>query len=350
MRIVIPNIRPGTLPGTLVAPPAAGATQTRVLVYSAEGVVERDLRDLLSSQFMVQAHESVWISLVGLQDVDLIKQIGTFFNLHALALEDVLGAHQRPKVDVYEHYEFIVCKVVKFEEVLLRQQLSIFLGTNFVISFLDAPSDLFTMIEKNLFNPLSTLMQRSVDHLAYQLVDFVIDGYFPLLSQYGDTLDHFESLLFKAQTDGFVRNLQRVKSDLRLLKLYVWSHRDLLNIIIRNDQNIIKQEETVYFRDCYDHAIQQIDILESQREMATSLLDIYLSTMANRLNQVIKTLTIISIIFMPPTFLAAVWGMNFKDMPELHWHYGYLAAWAAMLFSSGLACIFFWYYGWLRSK
>ena len=343
---------PGTLPGTLVAPPEALPTQTRVFVYSAHQILEKKLEDLLSGQFQVAAGESLWISVVGLQDVELVKKIGAFFHLHPLSLEDVLSSHQRPKIDIYDGYEFIVCKLAHLTAMkkLQHQQLSICLGDNFLISFLERPSEVLSLAERNLQNPQSKLAQANVDYLAYQLIDIVIDSYFPIISYYSDALDNFEALILKSSSANFVRELQQVKRDLRLLKLYSWSHRDLLNVIIRNEQNIIKPEAVIYFRDCYDHAIQQLDILESLRETSTSLLDIYLSTIANRLNQVMKTLTVISIIFMPPCFLAGVWGMNFHDMPELHWQHGYLYAWLTMLLTSGLSCVVFWYYGWLKSN
>lgn len=352
MPIQIPKIHPGTLPGTLVSPSKASITRSRAFVYNEHQVIEKDLADILNGTYHLLESESLWISVVGLQDLELIKSIGTFFHLHPLALEDVLGSHQRPKIDVYDHYEFIVVKLVHLEPKLklLRQQLSIFLGDNFVISFLESPSDILTLTERNLQNPQSKLAQGNVDGLAYQLMDIVIDSYFSVISAYSDALDEFEMNILRASATEFVRDLQRVKSDLRILKLYTWSHRDLLNVIIRNDQNIIRPAEVIYFRDCYDHAIQQLDILESLRETAMSLLDIYLSTIANRLNQVMKTLTVISIMFMPPTFLAAVWGMNFHDMPEIQWPHGYVFAWASMLVSSGLAVLFVWYYGWLRTN
>ncbi len=345
----IPTIHPGTLPGTLIAPLAALDTVSKAFVYSANQVTAISLDDLLSGQVILSATESIWISIVGLKNLSLIKQLGDFYHLHALALEDVLGSHQRPKVDVYDHYEFIVCKLVKKDQKLTSQQLSLFVGQNFIISFLEHPSSVLMLAERNLLNPQSKLIQRNVDYFAYQIIDIVIDNYFVVISEYSDKLDHLEEKIFTASSDGFIRELQRLKRDIRSLKLYTWSHRDLLNNIIRNDQNTVKKEEVLYFRDCYDHTVQQIDIIESLRERSTSLLDIYLSTVTNRLNQVMKILTIISVVFMPPCFLAAVWGMNFKDMPELHWNHGYVYAWLTMLSTSGLSYLGFWHYGWLRN-
>lgn len=346
----VPSIRPGTIAGTLVSSPQALITRSRMFVYSADQIVEKDLDELLTQRYVLKENEVVWISVVGLQDIDLIKRIGNFFQLHPLTLEDVVSSHQRPKIDVYDDYEFIVCKMVQFEQVLARQQLSIFLGNNFIISFLDAPSNLLTITEQNLFNLHSNISKRSVDHLAYQLMDFVIDSYFTVLGNYSEALDDFETQVIKGDAVNFIQKLHQMKSDLRLLKQYVWSHRDLFNVILRNEHNIIKPEEVIYFKDCYDHTIQQMDILESQRDMATSLLDIYLSTIANRLNQIMKILTIISIAFMPPSFLATVWGMNFVNMHELHWPYGYLLAWLVMFLAGALPCVVFWRSGWLRNN
>lgn len=346
----IPKVLPGTPPGTLASPSKALPTSTRVFVYQKDYVHEKHLQDLLNNQFQLAENELIWISVVGLKDLALIKQLGDHFQLHALALEDVLGTHQRPKIDIYDDYQFIVGKVVKLDHQLRQQQISLFLGERFVISFLEAPTELVDTIATALLNTHSKLCQHSVEYLMYRMLDFMIDGYFSVLSHYSDALDEQEADVLQGAAKHLVQKVQHIKRDLRVLKLFTWSHRDLLNILVRNEKNIVKSDEILYFRDCHDHAVQQMDIIESQKELATSLLDIYLSTIANRLSSVMKTLTVISIVFMPPTFLAGVWGMNFKNIHELQWPNGYGFAWAMMGLSSTLAYIALWYFNRKRVK
>lgn len=350
MTQAIPTVLPGTPPGTLKSPTKALETSVRVFFYQADYVHEKNIEDLLNNTIQLADNECLWISVVGLKDLNLVKRLGAYFDLHSLALEDVLGTHQRPKVDTYDDYEFIVGKVIKFEHQLHYQQMSVFLGERFVISFLESPTELVDNIAASLLNPRSKLSHHSVEYLAYRLMDYMIDGYFSVLSHYSDALDEQEAEVLKGTSTHLVHNLQRIKRDLRVLKLFTWSHRDLLNTIIRNEKNMVNSSEVLYFRDCHDHVVQQMDIIESQKELATSLLDIYLSTITNRLNTIMKTLTVISILFMPPTFLAAVWGMNFEHMHELRWLDGYGFAWAMMIFSSILAYVALWYYNQKRVK
>lgn len=346
----IPKVLPGTPPGTLASPSKALPTSTRVFVYQKDYVHEKNLEDLLNNQLQLADGELIWISVVGLKNLDLIKRLGAYFQLHALALEDVLGTHQRPKIDIFDDYEFIVGKVVKFDHQLHQQQMSLFLGKQFVISFLETPTELVDTMASALLNVHTQLCQHNVEYLMYRMLDFMIDGYFSVLSHYSDALDEQETDVLQGNSKHLVQKVQHIKRDLRILKLFTWSHRDLLSVLVRNERNIVKSNEILYFRDCHDHTIQQMDIIESQKELATSLLDIYLSTIANRLSSVMKTLTVISIVFMPPTFLAGVWGMNFKNMHELQWPDGYSFAWVMMGLSSVLAYIALWYFNRKRVK
>lgn len=345
----VPPVKPGTAPGSLLINPLAIDTQVKVYLYNATDMTEISIDDLLAGKVQQTEEQNLWVQIIGLKTVDLLKRIGDFFSLHPLALEDAVNTYQRPKVDSYDHYQFIVCKVVSFQQNLQRQQMSMFLGSNFLISLFERPDANFDMLMKALNNAQSHLRHDGPDRIAYGLLDITIDGYFPVMSHYSDLLDEYENTVINQPDRKVIRAIQSVKRDLRALKMYVWSHRDLLNILIRNDQSLIQSSELVYFRDCYDHTVQQIDILESLRDSATSLADIYLSSLANKVNGVMKVLTVISLIFLPPTFLAAVWGMNFTHMPELHWQYGYLFAWLAMILSSVVFCLYFWLQGWFKS-
>ncbi|MCD6048206.1 MAG: magnesium and cobalt transport protein [Gammaproteobacteria bacterium] len=343
------NDSPGKEPGTLMSGPEAAPTEVKVIVYNAKHVNYYTLNDLVQHKVSPGPDEVLWVEVTGLKDVEVIKTIGTYFSFHPLALEDTLNTYQRAKVDDYTGYQFIVTKLLDTsKEPLASQQLSIFLGHNYVVTFLERPSPLNLYFEKNIANSSSRLRARAGDYLAYELLDYATDTVFPILSKNSDILDGFENSIMEKPTARVIRQVQFFKRELRFLRQILWSNRDMLSSLMRNELDLISEGTTVFFRDCYDHAVRQMDLLESQRESAVSLVDIYLSSMANRLGQVMKILTVISIVFMPPTFLAAVWGMNFKYMPELEWTHGYLFAWIIMILSSVLPSLYFWRRGWLR--
>lgn len=345
----IPNTQPGQEPGTLIPTPEAAATDVRVIVYNPQHVNHYTLDDLIQHKVILVPGDVMWVEVIGLKDVDKIKTIGTYFSFHPLALEDTMNTYQRAKVDDYESYQFIVSKILDTtKEKLSCQQLSVFLGHNYVVSFLEKPSSLNLYFEKSLANPASRLRARGGDYLVYELLDFATDSLFPILAKNSDILDSYENIIMDSPTSKVIKKVQLFKRELRFLRQILWSNRDMLSALMRNELDLISNGTTVFFRDCYDHAVRQMDLLESQRESAVSLVDIYLSSIANKLGQVMKVLTVLSIIFMPPTFLAAVWGMNFKYIPELSWHYGYLYAWILMIISSVIPSYYFWSKGWLR--
>jgi magnesium transporter len=348
-RYYISYDEPGKEPGTLQPKPEASPTEVRVIIYNAQQVAYYTLEDLIQRKVTPGPGEVLWVEVTGLKDVETIKTIGTYFSFHPLALEDTLNTYQRAKVDDYTDYQFIVTKlIISGGEKVTSQQLSIFLGHNYVVSFLEVPSALNIYFEKNIANASSRLRSRSGDYLVYELLDYATDTAFPVLSKNSDLLDNFENIVMGNPTGRIIRHVQLFKRELRFLRQFLWSNRDMLSALMRNELDLVSDGTVVFLRDCYDHAVRQMELLESQRESAVSLVDIYLSSMANRLGQVMKILTVISIVFMPPTFLAAVWGMNFKYMPELEWTYGYLFAWVVMILSSILPSLYFWRKGWLR--
>jgi magnesium transporter len=326
-------------------------TQVKVFVYDANRLDVYTLDDLLKQKIQKTDEQVLWVQVTGLETVALIQSIGVYFNFHSLAIEDTLKPCQRAKVDGYDNYQFITSKLLEQKKHKIHdQQLSIFLGENYVVSFLESESILNDVFDKNLQNKLSRLRLRKCDYLAYELLDYATDTIFPILSENSNRLDQYENKIMDDPSEKVMRSVQFFKRDLRHLRQFLWANHDMLSSLMRNELDLISPTTSVFIRDCYDHAIRQMDLLESQRECAVSLVDIYLSSVTNRLGQVMKILTGISIIFMPPTFLAAVWGMNFKNMPELTWAHGYAFAWIIMLISSIIPSIWFWRKGWLRVK
>ena len=326
-------------------------TEVKVVVYDAKKLTYHTLDDLLRGVIEPSADKVLWVEVVGLADTDQVKAICQHFNFHSLAVEDTLTLHQRPKVDDYDHYQFIVSELITVEQGKnIQQQVSIFLGQHYLVSFSERPSSLNLTLEKNLQGQATQLRSKGVDYLLYEIVDFVTDSYFPVMATYSDKLDVFQNLVLTTPESSILRQVQVFKHDLRQLRQVVWTNRDMLSVLLRNELGLITAPTLMFMRDCYDHAVRQIDILESQRDNASSLVDLYLSSTANRLGEIMKVLTVISIVFMPPTFLAGVWGMNFKNIPELSWHYGYFFAWICLLLSSIVPTYLFWHMGWLRRE
>jgi magnesium transporter len=324
------------------------ATQVSVFVYDDKQINTYTLEDLLTNKFTLSSSQVLWVRVTGLQTSAIIQAIATHFHFHPLALEDTLKTNQRAKVDNYDGYQFVVAHLLELQKNIIQcQQLSLFLGPQYIVSFLETASRLSDLFEKNLQNSIGRSQLKGYDYLLYEILDYTTDCIFPILENYSDHLDSYETAVMSQPDATLIHAIQFFKRDLRTLRQIIWANRDMLSALMRNELGLIDKSTHVFIRDCYDHSVRQMDLLESQRESALSLVDIYLSSATNRVGQVMKILTGISIIFMPPTFLAAVWGMNFQE-PEYHWAHGYLFAWTLMLIVSIIPSIWFWRKGWLQ--
>ncbi len=291
-----------------------------------------------------------WVNVEGLGDAATIKTIGELFHLHPLALEDVVNTHQRPKAEQYDGFLFIVARMAELHERLETEQVSMFLGSNFVVTFLEDPGDAFEPVRQHLRHARGKIRSSGACYMAYALLDAVVDAYFPIAEEYGDRLDALEDEVISQPSRATVAWAHQVKRDLRTVRRAVWPLREAINALARDQHKLISDETRVYLRDCYDHTVQIIDIIETYRELDADLTDLYLSSLSNRLNEVMKVLTIIATIFMPLSFIASVYGMNFNttvspyNMPELNWRYGYPFVWAVMIAS---AVAMYWFFRWM---
>lgn len=296
----------------------------------------------------------LWLEVSGLADVQLIRLIGEKFKLHSLALEDVVHVHQRPKVEYYENYIYIVTRIVSTQN-QEAEQVSIFLGQNFVITFREGRGNEFDAIHERLRKTNGRIRDSGSDYLVYMLLDIVIDGYFDVLEEYSDRVDALETSVLTRPQQNMINDIHYLKHDLLALKRFIWSHRELMNSLLRDDSPLIHEHTHIYLRDIYDHIAQQLDIVETYRDISSGLVDVYLSNMSTRTNEIIKVLTFITTIFMPLSFIAGLYGMNFDqtspwNMPELGWRYGYFFALSLMLASSLSLYYFFRKKGWLAAK
>lgn len=342
--------KPGTAPGTLTAPAEQRVERVsvRVMRYDREGVDERVIEpekgwgDVPESVARGAPEGGVtWIDVVGLHDVELLRYLGKRFGLHALALEDVLNTGQRPKAEDYDDHHFVVMRLFHVLEeaggALEGEQISIFLGDDFVLTFQEIRGDFFEPVRARIRQGKGRIRTMGADYLAYALLDSLVDHFFPVLEHLGERIEELEDEVMTEPARDTVQRIHAVKKELLLLRRAAWPQREVLATLERFESDRIGRETRVFLRDCYDHAVQIMDMVETYRDLATGLLDIYLSTVSNRMNEVMKVLTVMASIFIPITFLAGVYGMNFDpeagpwSMPELDWAWGYPTFWGITL-------------------
>jgi magnesium transporter len=271
-----------------------------------------------------------WINVDGLHEVKVIEQLGKHFSLHPLLLEDILHTEQRPKMEDFGEYLFFVLKMLYLEEgrhEILAEQVSLILGSNFVISFQEREGDVFKYVRERIRNSKGRIRKVGADYLAYALIDAIVDNYFIILERLGETIEELEEELVTNPVSDTLQTIHHLKREMIFLRKSVWPLREVISALERGESPLIQESTGVYLRDLYDHTIQVIDSVETFRDMVSGILDIYLSSVSNKMNEVMKVLTIIATIFIPLTFIAGIYGMNFEYMPELSWRWGYPAVW-----------------------
>jgi magnesium transporter len=270
--------------------------------------------------------EVTWINVNGISQVKNLEKVGECFNIHPLVLEDILEVGQRPKVEDYDDYLYIVLNSitpVAEGEKLVSEEISLVLGPHYVLSFHEGDDDLFAPIRDRLLKAKGRIRKMGADYLAYSIIDLVVDNYFVELEKFGDQMESLEDEVVARPSPETLRDVHRFKNDMIMLRKSLWPLREVIARLERRESLLISENLANYFRDVYDHTIIAIDTVETYRDILSGMLDIYLSSMSNRLNSIMKVLTIIATIFMPLTFITSLYGMNFKHMPELQWEYGY---------------------------
>jgi magnesium transporter len=348
------HTKPGLAPGTIEVDPQAPKPKLRVIAYGPEGVEEAELAGVDEVSAYQERHRVMWLNVDGLGDADVIQAIGRHFDLHPLALEDVVSTHQRAKVDDYDDRLYIVARMLTSLGSAETEQLSLFLGDGFVVSFQERVGDCFEPVRERIRRGRTRIRTSGSDYLAYALVDAVVDAYFPVLEGFGDRLEALEDEVLSHPITNTLAKIHAEKRRLQGLRRAVWPLRDALSVLLRDTGALISEETLVFLRDCYDHVVRSVDLVETYRELASGLTDLYLSSVSNRMNEVMKVLTVVATIFIPLTFVAGIYGMNFDpevspwNMPELKWAWGYPACMALMT-AIGLAMVAFFYRrGWLK--
>jgi len=326
----------GLVPGTLVHVGERKMDTVRITVidYDERTLNEKQVTNV-EECFQFKTTPSVtWINIDGLHDVELVGKIGKHYEIHPLVLEDIVNTTQRPKFENMDTYLFVVIKMLTYnneQEAIQSEQVSIILSRGVVISFQECVGDVFENIRDRLRTAKGRIRNMGADYLMYTLLDAVVDNYFTVLEKLGERIEGLEERLVSNPTEQMLHQIHILKSELISLRKSVWPLREVISSLERSESGHIKKATGVYLRDVYDHTIQVIDTLESFRDMASGVLDIYLSSISNRMNAVMKVLTIIATMFIPLTFIAGIYGMNFKYMPELEWKWGYLTVWLVMI-------------------
>ncbi len=349
---------PGSLPGTLNIPPDSPYPSLVLIDYStdhAQRIIIADPEDCTDHMLS----ESVsWVDVRGLGSEDILIRLGKVFNLHPLVLEDIVNVPQRPKVEEYQDQLLLVTRMVtptENEDGFTTEQVSFILAKQYLLTVQEEPeADTFNPVRDRIRLNRGEVRRRKTDYLMYTLLDTIIDGFFPVLEDYGERLEALEDEVVLRPTKKTLGKVYNLKRELLALRRAIWPQREAINILIRDSSHLMSHDVKIYLRDCYDHAVQVIDMIETYRELAASLMDVYLSSVSNRMNEVMKLLTVMSSIFIPLTFITGLYGMNFDpdespwNMPELEWYWGYPTVLAVMgAIATGLVG-FFWRQGWFK--
>lgn len=357
-KIATPRIRkrtpPGAMPGVVPAMPDVVRQKAKLTMisYSEHHYEERNVESLQDAHLKIPASGVLWLHVEGTIDPAFLEDLGTRFGLHRLALEDVVNSHQRAKIERYKDHSYMVLRLMQGGSLAYTDQLNIFVGDHFVVTLLEHKSEGLQPVKDRLHNTIGRIRQLGAGYLAYALIDAVVDTYFPLLEREADRLDDLEDNILKVPYGETLAGIHEVKRELLMMRRVVWAHRELVYGLMRDAPSQFDEETSFYLRDCYDHTMQQLDLVETYRDVGSNLMDLSFSLSNSRASDVMKVLTVVSTLFMPMTFISGVYGMNFNtdispwNMPELSWMFGYPFALTLMFSAAGSMLYFFYRKGW----
>jgi magnesium transporter len=356
--------KPGTVPGTLRIEADAKPTQLVLIDYCEAESTRIPLAEPEDCIPYLDSESVSWIDVHGLGNEEVLMRLGKVFQLHPLMLEDVVNVPQRPKVEDYGDQLLVIARMVMVKpgtrgnpcSGFISEQVSFILGEHYLVTVQEEPEqDCFAPVRHRIKNAKGIIRKQGPDYLFYALLDAVIDGFFPVLEAYGERIEELENEVVMTPSRQTLEKIHQIRRELLDLRRAIWPQRDAINTVMRDGNTLISPEVGVYLRDCYDHTIQVLDMVETYRELASSLMDVYLSSISNKMNEVMKVLTVISTIFIPLTFIAGIYGMNFNpdksplNMPELNWYWGYVVCWAIMLTIAAGLIFYFWRKGWFKN-
>ncbi|TWH43292.1 magnesium/cobalt transporter CorA [Dulcicalothrix desertica] len=325
--------QPGEIPGQINIQEDAVKTQIRLVDYNETYLInKKDITPQQCGEFLDTQSVS-WVDVQGLGSPEVIEELGRVFELNSLVLEDVVNMAERPKTEDYEDQLVIIARMVMPKPKgsgFYSEQVSFVLGKYYLLTIQEEPTrDCFEAVRHRIKHNRGIIRKHGADYLAYALLDSIVDGFFPVLERYGEKIEDLEQEVIIKPTPQTLRKIYKIRRQLLKLRRAIWPQRDVINSLIRDSGNLISDEVRLYLRDCYDHSIQVIDMVETYRELSSGLMDVYLSAVSNKMNEIMKFLTVMSSIFIPLTFIAGIYGMNFNteksplNMPELNWYWGY---------------------------
>lgn len=339
----------GARPGTLVIADDSPPPIIRAIHCSAEELCEQQV-DHIDQLKAALEHDTIsWIDVQGFGDEVLIRQLAELFSMHPLAVEDVVNIPQRPKLESFDEHVLLIVRMVRMDDTqrVDMEQVSIVLGANYVLTFQERYGDVLDPVRRRLRSGQGIIRTKGADYLAYAIFDTIVDGYYPVIEQMGNLLEELEVEVIENPTPALLHRLNRIKNTLTNLRRAIWPQREAANELCRDELPQIQPEVRVFLRNTYDHCVQTTEVTEMYREMVNGLMNTYLSAVANRTNDVMKVLTVVATIFIPLTFLAGIYGMNFDHMPELHTRWGYPLFWAIIGVVASVMVLFFRRRGWL---
>jgi magnesium transporter len=352
--------RPGTIPGQLNVHADAPPADLVLIDYDRDRSERVTISDPSEIREYLNTHTVSWIDVLGLGNQATWDALSSIFNLHQMLVEDVVNVPQRPKVEDYQDQLLIIAIMVVLNPDrtgFSKEQVSLVVGKNYLLTIQEEPKeDCFHGVRQRIEIDRGIIRKQGADYLAYCLLDAIVDGFFPVLEYYGELIEQLEEEVMMKPDRSTLAKIYKIRRELLTIRRAIWPQRDAINSLIRDGSELISDEVQVYLRDCYDHTVQVMDMVETYRELATGLMDVYLSAVSNKMNEIMKLLTVVSAIFIPLTFIAGVYGMNFDreksplNMPELGWYWGYPACLSLMFATAGGLVFFFWKRGWFKSS
>ncbi len=342
---------PGASPGTLVhiGDRKADQIQVKMFVYDEQRLEERNVTNVADLAARSPGPAVTWVNVDGLHEVAVVEQLGNMFSLHPLVLEDILNTEHHPKMEDYENYLFVVLRLLSLvgdERQVCSEQVSLVLGRGFVLTFQETVGDVFEPIRQRVRAQTGRIRKMGSDYLFYALIDAVVDHYFVVLDKIGERLEVLETSVFENPNAETLAEIQQLRLELLGFRKAIWPLREAINGLLREESELISEKTEIFLRDVYDHTIQVLDTVEGFRDTVSGLMDVYLSNVSNRMNEVMKVLTIIATIFIPLTFIAGIYGMNFEYMPELQIPWAYPLVWLAMVAVALIMIVYFRRKGW----
>ncbi|MBD2277210.1 MAG: magnesium/cobalt transporter CorA [Dolichospermum sp. DEX189] len=351
---------PGTQPGTIIVDENAEQPIIFLIDYNQTELIHKQISYPEECLNYLDTESVSWVDVQGLGSKDILHRLGQTFDLHPLILEDIVNMVERPKIEDYEDQLVIIAHMVVPNHnngSFYSEQVSLVLGKYYVLTVQEEPEhDCFDGVRMRINKNKGIIRRQGSDYLAYSLLDAIIDGFFPVLELYGERIDDLEEEVIVNPSQQTLQKIYQIRRELLQLRRAIWPQRDAINSLIRDGSELISDDVRIYLRDCYDHAVQVMDIVETYRELVAGLMDVYLSAISNKMNEIMKLLTVVSSIFIPLTFIAGVYGMNFNteksphNMPELNWYWGYPLCLGAMALIATSLIYFFWRRGWLTNS